>query len=86
MDQSNRGIATSAAGTDEDVRLTYDVPEAGRLLGLSRNGAYAAAKAGLIPVLNIGGAIGAEGGTASNARRGRIADRKLGTGVFGDRQ
>jgi excisionase family DNA binding protein len=34
--------------------LTYDVPEAGRLLGLSRNGAYAAAKAGLIPVLNIG--------------------------------
>lgn len=55
MDQSNRGIATSAAGTDEDVRLTYDVPEAGRLLGLSRNGAYAAAKAGLIPVLNIGG-------------------------------
>jgi excisionase family DNA binding protein len=39
---------------DADERLTYDVPEAGRLLGLSRNGAYAAAKAGLIPVLNIG--------------------------------
>jgi excisionase family DNA binding protein len=38
-----------------DERLTYDVPEAGRLLGLSRNSAYAAAKAGLIPVLNIGG-------------------------------
>ncbi|WP_291571481.1 helix-turn-helix domain-containing protein [Bradyrhizobium sp.] len=36
-------------------RLTYDVPEAGRLLGLSRNGAYAAAKAGLIPVLEMGG-------------------------------
>jgi excisionase family DNA binding protein len=39
---------------DAAERLTYDVPEAGRLLGLSRNGAYAAAKAGLIPVLNIG--------------------------------
>jgi Helix-turn-helix domain len=38
----------------ESERLTYDVPEAGRLLGLSRNGAYAAAKAGLIPVLNVG--------------------------------
>jgi excisionase family DNA binding protein len=42
------------ADADADERLTYDVPEAGRLLGLSRNGAYAAAKAGLIPVLNIG--------------------------------
>jgi hypothetical protein len=34
--------------------LTYDVPEAGRLLGLSRNGAYAAAKAGLLPIIRIG--------------------------------
>ena len=41
-------------GKRADERLTYDVPEAGRLLGLSRNGAYAAAKAGLIPVLNVG--------------------------------
>jgi excisionase family DNA binding protein len=45
---------TPAGGKHADERLTYDVPEAGRLLGLSRNGAYAAAKAGLIPVLNIG--------------------------------
>lgn len=45
-------LTEAAKGPDE--RLTYDVPEAGRLLGLSRNGAYAAAKAGLIPVLNVG--------------------------------
>jgi excisionase family DNA binding protein len=45
---------TPAREKRADERLTYDVPEAGRLLGLSRNGAYAAAKAGLIPVLNIG--------------------------------
>ena len=43
---------TDATGADE--RLTYSVPEAGKLLGISRNGAYAAAKAGLIPVLNVG--------------------------------
>jgi excisionase family DNA binding protein len=45
---------TPARDKRADERLTYDVPEAGRLLGLSRNGAYAAAKAGLIPVLTIG--------------------------------
>ena len=38
-----------------DTRLTYDVPEAGRLLGLSRNAAYAAANSGQMPVLEIGG-------------------------------
>jgi excisionase family DNA binding protein len=47
-------LPAPAGRKDADERLTYDVPEAGRLLGLSRNGAYAAAKAGLIPVLNIG--------------------------------
>jgi hypothetical protein len=46
VDRRNRRTDRSAAG---DERLTYDVPEAGRLLGLSRNGAYAAA-----PVLNVG--------------------------------
>ena len=50
-----RRTATSAAENCVEQRLTYDVPEAGRLLGLSRNGAYAAAKAGLIPVINVGG-------------------------------
>jgi excisionase family DNA binding protein len=35
-------------------RLVYSVPEAGRLLGLSRNGAYEAAKRGDIPVIRIG--------------------------------
>jgi excisionase family DNA binding protein len=32
----------------------YTVPEAGRLLGLSRNGAYEAAKRGDIPTIRVG--------------------------------
>ena len=35
-------------------RLVYTIPEAGRLLGLSRNGAYEAAKRGEIPTIRIG--------------------------------
>jgi excisionase family DNA binding protein len=35
-------------------RLVYTVPEAGRLLGLSRNGAYEAAKRGDIPTIRVG--------------------------------
>jgi excisionase family DNA binding protein len=35
-------------------RLVYTVPEAGRLLGLSRNASYDAAKRGDIPTLRIG--------------------------------
>jgi hypothetical protein len=47
-------IHSAKKAAAEAERLTYDVPEAGRLLGLSRNDAYAAAKVGLIPVLNVG--------------------------------
>ena len=43
------GAAPSAA-----ERLVYTVPEAGRLLGLSRNGSYEAAKRGEIPTIRIG--------------------------------
>jgi len=35
-------------------RLVYTVPEAGRLLGLGRNAAYAAAQRGDIPTVRIG--------------------------------
>ena len=35
-------------------RFVYTVPEAGRLLGLSRNAAYAAAQRGEIPTIRIG--------------------------------
>jgi excisionase family DNA binding protein len=35
-------------------RLVYDVPEAGAMLGLSRNSSYAAAKRGDIPTIKIG--------------------------------
>ena len=40
------------ASTDE--RLVYDVPEAGRMLGLTRNASYDAVKRGDIPVMKIG--------------------------------
>jgi excisionase family DNA binding protein len=35
-------------------RLVYDVPEAGALLGLSRNGSYEAAARGEIPTIKVG--------------------------------
>jgi excisionase family DNA binding protein len=38
----------------DSQRLVYDVPEAGRLLGLSRNAAYEAAARGEIPTIRIG--------------------------------
>jgi excisionase family DNA binding protein len=41
-------------GRQQDDRLVYTVPEAGRLLGLGRNAAYDAAKRGDIPTLRIG--------------------------------
>lgn len=37
-----------------DPRLTYDVEEAGRLLGLGRGASYEAAKRGEIPTIRIG--------------------------------
>jgi len=37
-----------------DNRLVYGVPEAGEMLGPTRNAAYAAAKRGEIPVIRIG--------------------------------
>jgi excisionase family DNA binding protein len=38
----------------DDGRLVYDVPEAGALLGLTRNGSYEAAKRGELPTIKIG--------------------------------
>lgn len=38
-------------------RKTTTVPEAGKVLGLSRNAAYRAAKRGDIPTVRIGGRI-----------------------------
>jgi hypothetical protein len=37
--------------------LVYDVPEAGAMLGLTRNGSYEAAKRGDLPTIRIGGLI-----------------------------
>ena len=39
---------------DRDVPRTMSVPEAGKQLGLGKNGAYAAAARGEIPVLRFG--------------------------------
>ncbi|TAI62165.1 helix-turn-helix domain-containing protein [Bradyrhizobium sp. Leo170] len=44
--------------TDEEIsenkRLVYTVPEAGEMLGLTRNASYEAAKRGDLPVIRIG--------------------------------
>jgi excisionase family DNA binding protein len=37
-----------------DARLVYEVPEAGAMLGLTRNASYDAAKRGDIPTIRIG--------------------------------
>jgi excisionase family DNA binding protein len=39
---------------DRAQRLVYTITEAARVLGLSRNGAYAAAKRGDIPTIRLG--------------------------------
>ena len=39
---------------DQDFRLVYEVPEAGALLGLSKNASYEAAKRGDFPTIRLG--------------------------------
>jgi excisionase family DNA binding protein len=39
---------------EDDKRLVYDVPEAGEMLGLTRNASYEAAKRGDFPTIRIG--------------------------------
>jgi excisionase family DNA binding protein len=39
---------------EKDERLVYEVPEAGALLGLSKNAAYEAAKRGDFPTIKLG--------------------------------
>jgi excisionase family DNA binding protein len=43
-----------AEAAEPDTRLVYEVPEAGAMLGLTRNGSYEAAKRGDIPTIRIG--------------------------------
>jgi excisionase family DNA binding protein len=38
-----------------ESKLVYDVPQAGRLLGLGRSASYKAARSGQLPVIKIGG-------------------------------
>ncbi|PSO29837.1 helix-turn-helix domain-containing protein [Bradyrhizobium sp. MOS002] len=45
---------TSDDNNHHDSRLVYDVPEAGALLGLTRNASYEAAKRGDLPTIRIG--------------------------------
>jgi excisionase family DNA binding protein len=41
----------------DDKKLAISVPEAGRLLGIGRSAAYAAAASGELPVIRIGGLL-----------------------------
>jgi excisionase family DNA binding protein len=49
-----RSAMTKATAKTEDGRLVYTVPEAGAMLGLTRNGSYEAAKRGEIPTMHFG--------------------------------
>lgn len=40
--------------SEQEGRLAYDIPEAARILGISKNATYEAAKRGDIPVIKIG--------------------------------
>ncbi len=42
---------------DRSERRTYDIREAGRMLGLGTNASYAAAHRGQIPTIKIGGRL-----------------------------
>jgi excisionase family DNA binding protein len=45
---------TKSTTGSEDQRLVYEVPEAGAMLGLTRNASYDAAKRGDIPTIRFG--------------------------------
>ena len=45
---------TKKLSSTDDTRLVLDVPEAGALLRLTRNGSYDAARRGDIPTIRIG--------------------------------
>jgi excisionase family DNA binding protein len=43
------------AKAESPETLVYDVPEAGRLLGMGRSASYEAARSGQLPTIKIGG-------------------------------
>jgi hypothetical protein len=54
-------------------RLTYDVPEAGRMAGLGRNASYDAAKKGQIPTIQLGGRLVVPKAAWDKILRGEVA-------------
>jgi hypothetical protein len=53
----NRKATAAKPPPSERGSLTYSVPQAGALLGLSRNGSYEAAQRGELPTIRIDGRI-----------------------------
>jgi hypothetical protein len=47
-------MKTSEERPKKSAGAAYSIPEAGAMIGLSRNGSYDAARRGEIPVLNFG--------------------------------
>jgi excisionase family DNA binding protein len=56
-DMTTSGIGHNRGPPFESESLALSVPEAGKLLGLSRNGAYGAAQRGELPTVRIGSRI-----------------------------
>lgn len=47
-------MPVTKAEAEHSTSLVYDVPEAGAMLGLTRNGSYEAARRGDLPTIKIG--------------------------------
>jgi hypothetical protein len=54
LDNGKMRKPTEREDLNDDTTLTMSVPGAGAILGLTRNGAYQAAKDGLIPTVKFG--------------------------------
>jgi excisionase family DNA binding protein len=54
MHHERNGSHAAPAGSARDGRLTWTIPEAAKLLGISKDSAYEAARRGELPVRLIG--------------------------------
>ena len=54
MHHERSGSHAAPAGSAQDARLTWTIPEAAKLLGISKDSAYEAARRGELPVRLIG--------------------------------
>jgi hypothetical protein len=67
------GASAAPEAKGDGGKLTYSVPEAGAMAGLSKNGSYEAAKRGEIPTIKFGGRFRVPGKTWRAKLNGEVA-------------